>query len=76
MLTLQSLVTAAWFGVNVDGMAGRASVNYIYRISSVAVPCFVTGKAVFNAGASVPFAGSAVAGDFTTSLLGANRLVT
>jgi len=75
-LTVQSDVTAGWFGVNLDGIAGRAATSFVYRLSSVATPCFVTGKAIWNQGSSVPFAASTVGTDFTSSLIGTNRLVT
>jgi hypothetical protein len=76
MLSLQSQVIAGFFGATLDGVLGRASVAFVHRLGSVLTPCFVTGKAVFNQGSSVPFATAASAGDFTTSLIGANRLVT
>ena len=75
MLEVESLSSSSRFHVNVARMMGRATQAVVYRSGSVAVPCYVTGIGIALTGASAPFVGSQVAGGMTSSLLGANVLV-
>lgn len=73
-LTIQSQVIGGWFGVNMDGIMGRTSGNFVARVGVINTPCFVTGKSIINTGVSRVFCATGTG--VTISLIGANRLVT
>lgn len=75
-LTVQSQVVTGLFAVSLTGIVCRVSSTFVTRVSSVLTPCFITGSSIVNQGSTVPFASPQFAGDFTVSLLGANRFVT
>lgn len=74
--TVTSSEVGTKFFANLVGIMARGGSGFVYRLGSVAAPCYVTGMSIRGAGSSAPLVAAASAGDVNGSLLGQNLFVT